>query len=114
MATNTGGVLPEAEREDDPYHLTPDGIMEPPKGWGQSFRYFGPGLILSAAIVGAGELIATTNLGAVAGFVILWLVIISTLVKVAVQIEFARWTITTGEPALTGYNKVPPKLGPIG
>lgn len=114
MATNTGGVLPEAEREDDPYHLTPDGIMEPPKGWGQSFRYLGPGLILSAAIVGAGELIATTNLGAVAGFVILWLVIISTLVKVSVQIEFARWTITTGEPALTGYNKVPPKLGPIG
>ena len=42
------------------------------------------------------------------------MVIFSTLVKVAVQVELARWTISTGQLALTGYNKVPPKLGPIG
>lgn len=95
----------------DPYTLTADGIKEPPVGWKASFRYLGPGLILSASIVGSGELIATTALGAKAGFVILWMVIFSTLVKVAVQVELARWTIVTGDPALTGYNKVPPKLG---
>ena len=71
----------------DPYTLTADGIKEPPVGWRASMRYFGPGLILSASIVGSGELIATTALGAQAGFVLLWLVIVSTLVKVAVQIE---------------------------
>lgn len=99
----------------DPYRLTPEGITEPPgRGWGPSVRYLGPGLILSASIVGSGELIATTTLGAQAGFAILWLVVISTLVKVAVQVELARWTISTGEPALTGYNKVPPKVGRIG
>jgi Mn2+/Fe2+ NRAMP family transporter len=98
----------------DPYTLTADGIKEPPVGWRASFRYFGPGLILSASIVGSGELIATTTLGAEAGFVLLWLVIFSTLVKVAVQVELARWTIATGQPALTGYNKVPPRIGRIG
>lgn len=98
----------------DPYTLTPDGIKEPPVGWRNSLRYLGPGLILSASIVGSGELIATTTLGAKAGFVLLWLVIFSTAVKVAIQIELARWTIVTGEPALTGYNKVPPKLGRLG
>ncbi len=98
----------------DPYVLTPEGVKEPPKGWGPSLKYLGPGLILSASIVGSGELIATTALGATAGFAILWMVIFSTLVKVAVQVELARWTISTGEPALTGYNKVPPKIGPIG
>jgi len=98
----------------DPYTLTADGIKEPPVGWKQSFRYLGPGMILSASIVGSGELIATTTLGAEAGFVLLWLVIFSTLVKVALQIELARWTIATGEPALTGYNKVPPKIGRLG
>jgi Mn2+/Fe2+ NRAMP family transporter len=98
----------------DPYVLTPEGIKEPPSGWGESLKYLGPGLILSASIVGSGELIATTTLGATAGFAILWMVIFSTLVKVAVQIELARWTILTGEPALTGYNKVPPKIGPVG
>lgn len=100
--------------ETDPYTLTADGIKEPPTGWRDSMRYFGPGLILSASIVGSGELIATTALGAEAGFVLLWLVIVSTLVKVAVQVELARWTIATGQPALTGYAKVPPLIFGIG
>src|ERR687895_1506196 len=115
MATNQTEVeSPAVVHGDDAYHLTPDGIKEPPKGWGPSLRYFGPGLILSASIVGSGELIATTALGAQAGFAILWMVIFSTLVKVAVQVELARWTIATGQPALTGYNKVPPRFGRIG
>lgn len=101
-------------RPADPYHLTADGIKEPPKGWRPSLRYLGPGLIVSASIVGSGELIATTALGAQAGFAILWMVIVSTTVKVAVQIELARWTISTGQPALTGYNRVPPRFGRIG
>jgi len=98
----------------DAYTRTEEGVREPPAGWKASFRYLGPGLILSASIVGSGELIATTTLGAQAGFALLWLVIFSTFVKVAVQVELARWTIATGEPALTGYNKVPPRLGRIG
>lgn len=98
----------------DPYQLDPNAIKEPPQGWGNSLRYLGPGLILSASIVGSGELIATTALGAQAGFALLWMVIFSTFVKVAVQIELARWTIATGQPAITGFNKVPPKFGRVG
>lgn len=98
----------------DPYTLTPEGIKDPPVGWRASFRYLGPGLILSASIVGSGELIATTTLGAEVGFALLWLVIFSTFVKVAVQVELARWTIATGQPALTGYNRVPPRIGRMG
>jgi Mn2+/Fe2+ NRAMP family transporter len=98
----------------DPYHLNVHEIKEPPKGWRDSLRYLGPGMILSASIVGSGELIATTTLGAQAGFVILWMVIFSCVVKVAVQMELARWTIATGTPALTGFNKVPPRIGRVG
>ena len=57
--------------DDDPYHLTPEGIREPPVGWMHSLKHLGPGLILSASIVGSGELIATTTLGAQASFAIL-------------------------------------------
>lgn len=99
---------------DDPYILTKEGIKDPPKGWGASLKYLGPGLITSASIVGSGELIATTTMGATAGFALLWMVIFSCGVKVAVQAEFARWTIATGTPALTGFNKVPPRFGPVG
>lgn len=111
---DAGSTSVPKRAKSDPYRLTTEGVKEPPSGWRQSFRYLGPGLIISAAVVGAGELIATTALGAQVGFAILWLVIFSTLVKVSVQIELARWTILTGQPAITGYNKVPPKIGRLG
>ena len=98
----------------DPYVLTKEGIKDPPRGWGESLRYLGPGLITSASIVGSGELIATTTMGAQAGFALLWMVIFSCGVKVAVQAEFARWTVATGTPALHGFNKVPPVFGRVG
>ncbi|MFC7551863.1 Nramp family divalent metal transporter [Pseudoroseomonas wenyumeiae] len=102
------GLRREAAQPDDPYTLTQSGILEPPVGWAHSLKHLGPGLILSASIVGSGELIVTTTLGATVGFALLWMVIFSTFVKVAVQIELARWCISTGQPALTGYNKVGP------
>lgn len=98
----------------DPYEITRDGILEPPRGWAASLKYLGPGLITSASIVGSGELIATTTMGAKAGFALMWMVLFSCFVKVAVQAEFARWTVLTGTPALHGFNKVPPKIGRLG
>ena len=52
----------------DPYDLTPDAVQEPPRTLFQALRQIGPGLILAASIVGTGELINTTSLGAKAGF----------------------------------------------
>ena len=98
----------------DPYEITKAGILDPPKGWLASLKYLGPGLITSASIVGSGELIATTTMGAKAGFALMWMVLFSCFVKVAIQAEFARWTVLTGTPALHGFNRVPPKLGRIG
>lgn len=112
MSANAEGLAHrDAAQPDDPYRLTKEGIMEPPVGWAHSIKHLGPGLILSASIVGSGELIVTTTLGATVGFALLWMVIFSTFVKVAVQVELARWCISTGQPALTGYNKVGPHLG---
>ncbi|MEV7090523.1 Nramp family divalent metal transporter [Streptomyces sp. NPDC093085] len=94
----------------DPYALRPADAEEPPTGFRGTVRRLGPGMVLSAAVVGSGELITTTALGAKAGFVLLWLVIMSALVKVWVQIELARWTILTGRTALAGYAQVGPRL----
>ena len=97
---------------ENPYVLTADSIEEPPKTILGSVRYLGPGLILSASIVGSGELIATTVVGATAGFVTLWVILASCLVKVAVQLEFGRHTIATGETTMQAFNKLPgPKIG---
>jgi manganese transport protein len=47
-------------------------IQEPPANWKGRLKFLGPGFILSASIVGSGELIATTILGAKGGFITSW------------------------------------------
>lgn len=96
----------------DPYLLPPEMIREPPTSLRQQLRFLGPSFILSASIVGSGELIATTTLGAKAGFITFWVIIVSCIVKVAVQLEFGKHTILTGETAMQAFNALPgPRFG---
>lgn len=75
-------------------------------------RQLGPGFILSAAIVGSGELIATTALGAKAGFVTFWVILVSCLMKVALQLEFGKNAIHSGQSSMAALNALPgPRLG---
>ncbi|MFD8540472.1 Nramp family divalent metal transporter [Streptomyces rubrogriseus] len=95
----------------DPYALRPEDARPAPETFRDRLRHLGPGFVLSAAVVGSGELITTTALGAKAGFALLWLVVLSTAVKVWVQMELARWTILNGRTALEGYREVGPRIG---
>ncbi|HOM25216.1 MAG TPA: Nramp family divalent metal transporter, partial [Thermosynergistes sp.] len=97
---------------EDLYVFSESEVKEPPEGIIGALKYLGPGLILTASIVGSGELIATTTLGATAGFVTLWVIIVSCLVKVTLQLEFGKHAINTGESTMLAMNKLPgPKIG---
>lgn len=88
-----------------------EGVREPPRTFFSTLGHLGPGLIIAASIVGSGELIATTKTGAQAGISLLWLIIIGCLIKVFVQVELGRFTITHGETTLAALNTVPgPRL----
>ena len=91
----------------DKYIITEKTIKEPPVSFTRQLKFLGPGFILSASIVGSGELIATTILGAKAGFIAFWVIIVSCLVKVAVQLEFGKQAILTGETVMSLFNKLP-------
>ena len=71
----------------------PGRVLDPPRGWLGTASHLGPGLIISAAIVGSGELIVTPKVGAALGFSMLWFIILACVVKVFVQIELARLAI---------------------
>lgn len=83
--------------EKDRYSPDPASIKDPPSSFRSKLAFLGPGFILSASIVGSGELIATTILGAKAGFVAFWVIIVSCVIKVAIQLEFGRTAIINGE-----------------
>lgn len=84
---------------------TKDILPAPTTFFGQ-LRHLGPGFILSAAIVGSGELIATTALGAKAGFITFWVILVSCFVKVAIQLEFGKNAIYTGVPTMQSLNRL--------
>ncbi len=92
---------------DDPYSLDPALVRDPPRTWWGCLPYIGPGFILSASIIGSGELITTTVLGAKAGFIALWIILLSCVVKVAVQLEFGRYTIAHGLTSMEAISGLP-------
>ncbi len=83
----------------------------PPRSLGGVVRRMGPGMIIAGSIVGSGELIATTKVGAEAGFYLLWLIVLGCVVKVFAQVEFGRFTITWRKTPLKALNEIP---GPRG
>ena len=84
-----------SEESVDLYARDAETFLEPPRGLRSTLRYLGPGFILVGSIVGSGELIMTTKLGAQAGFALLWFVLISCVIKTVVQAELGR----TSSPA---------------
>ena len=96
----------------DLYALSPEAIKDPPQSLLLAVRQIGPGLILAASIVGTGELINTTSLGAKAGFSLLWLILLSCVIKVFVQVELGRYAITHGKTTLAAFDSLPgPRAG---
>jgi Mn2+/Fe2+ NRAMP family transporter len=74
-------------------------------------RQLGPGLIITAIIVGSGELIVTPKLGAANGFSLLWFIVVGCLLKVFVQVELGRHALEHGETTLQAMNRIPgPRL----
>src|SRR5439155_3388094 len=111
-AKRRDGMSNAANQTDDLYELPADAIKDPPRTLVRAIRQIGPGLILAASIVGTGELINTTGLGAKAGFSLLWLILLSCVIKVFVQVELGRYAITHGKTTLAAFNTLPgPKVG---
>ena len=91
----------------DPYQLRPEYSRDPPRGFVATYRMVGPGLILAGGLVGSGELVATTVLGAENGYRLLWLILVSCTIKTVVQNELGRYAIGTGETTLEAFDRVP-------
>ncbi len=83
-----------------------------PTNFIEILKELGPGLIIAGSIVGSGELIATTLMGAACGFWLMWLIIIGCVIKVFTQLEIGRYTVLTGRTTLEGLSTLPGfKLG---
>ena len=91
----------------DPYQFRQEEVADPPRTLVEILKKIGPGMIMAAAIVGSGELIAATTLGAQAGYIALWVIVLSCVIKPVVQAEMGRYTIASAETSLQSYDHLP-------
>ena len=91
---------------------TDDSSTRPaPTGIGGLLRNIGPGVVVSGSVVGSGELLVTTRMGADVGFIFLWGVIVASVVKYFIQLELGRQCLLHDDTTITALDRVPgPRL----
>lgn len=68
----------------------------------------GPGIVVAATGVGAGDLVATLIAGAEYGYALLWAAVLGAIVKVALAEGVGRWTLSTGRTIFDGWSSLGP------
>lgn len=70
------------------------------------WRHIGPGLVVAATGVGAGDLVATLIAGSRFGYALLWAAIVGCVVKIALSEGSARYHLATGSTILAGWRSL--------
>lgn len=69
-------------------------------------RSIGPGLVVAATGLGAGDLIATLLAGSLFGYSLLWAVVIGCVVRIALAEGTGRWHLATGSTLFEGWRTI--------
>jgi Mn2+/Fe2+ NRAMP family transporter len=75
-----------------------------------SFRDIGPGLVIAATGLGAGDLIAASVAGAQYGTAVLWAALLGAIMKFVMNEGLTRWQLATGSTLLEGWVQRLPKI----
>jgi Mn2+/Fe2+ NRAMP family transporter len=82
---------------------TGEAVEEPRKS---SWRYIGPGIVVAATGVGAGDLVATLIAGSKFGYTLMWAAVIGCLVKISLAEAAGRWHLATGRTLFDGWRSL--------
>lgn len=66
-------------------------------------KNIGPGIVVAATGIGAGDMIAASVAGAKYGTVIIWAAIVGAVIKYVLNEGMARWQLATGTTVLQGW-----------
>ncbi len=71
-------------------------------------RLIGPGLLVAAAGIGAGDIVSATMASAFHGLTLLWVVVLAALLKGVLNEGIARWQLATDMTAIEGWSRYLP------
>ncbi|WP_374390454.1 Nramp family divalent metal transporter [Brevundimonas sp.] len=66
----------------------------------------GPGIVVAATGVGAGDLVATLIAGSRFGYALLWAALAGTVIKIALAEGVGRWTLASGRTIFDGWSSL--------
>jgi manganese transport protein len=77
----------------------------------RSLAALGPGIVVSGSVIGSGELVNTPVQAAKFGFILLWAVLLSCVIKLFVQVELGRHCLAHNRTTIQALNTIPgPRL----
>lgn len=82
---------------------TGEAISRPRKS---SWKYIGPGIVVAATGVGAGDLVATLIAGSKFGYTLMWAAVIGCVVKISLAEAAGRWHLATGRTLFEGWRSL--------
>ncbi|RRO20734.1 hypothetical protein EIL87_00375 [Saccharopolyspora rhizosphaerae] len=78
----------------------------------RTFRQiFGASIILTATAIGSGEFVLWPYITSQVGLVLMWAAVVGFFMQYILNMEIERYTLATGETAVTGFTRVWPPLG---
>ncbi|MFL2697643.1 MAG: Nramp family divalent metal transporter [Gammaproteobacteria bacterium] len=81
--------------------------MNPPKKILDRLKFIGPSVIVTGSVVGSGSIVMTPLLGAAAGFILLWWLLLSMWSKPIIQAEISRYIIVKRKTFLEAFSDMP-------
>ena len=79
---------------------------EVPSTWGRRLRLVGPGLVVAATGVGAGDMVTSLTAGTEFGTVLIWAIILGAALKFALTEGLGRWYMSTRTTVLDGWHSM--------
>ena len=78
-----------------------------PKTFKERLKFIGPSVIVTGSVVGSGSIVMTPLLGAAAGFLLLWWLLLSMWSKPIIQAEISRYVVVTKKTFLEAFGDMP-------
>jgi hypothetical protein len=97
----------EAQSGLDPWKLAELPAAPMPKGLGW-IGVVGPGVIVLGMSIGSGEFLLGPAAFVNYGFALLWITTVAVFLQTIFNFELMRYTLATGEPAITGFMRTKP------
>lgn len=79
---------------------------EAPANWGSRLRLIGPGLVVAATGVGAGDMVTSLTAGTEFGTILVWAIILGAALKFALTEGLGRWYMATRTTVLDGWHSM--------